>query len=74
MNTQQIIATAEKHAHVNDSAALCLRDAKSLLENGDEKYARSRALDSLMFSVGCWHEDYKAVAEVVGKLFNLKHM
>lgn len=69
MNTQQIITTAEKHAHMNDSAALCLRDAKMVLAWGDEKYARHRALDSLSHSVGCWHEDYKAVAKVVREIW-----
>lgn len=69
MNTQQIIATAEKHAHMNDSAALCLRDAKWLEAFGDEGSAQRRALDSLRHSVGVFHADYKAVAQVVGEIW-----
>ena len=66
MDTQQVIAIAEKYSSYNDSAKLCLRDAKWCLDKGDYVHAKSRALKSLAHSVGVFHEDYKAVSAAIG--------
>jgi hypothetical protein len=62
MNTQEIIVVAEKHMHINDSAKLCVQDAKWCLDREDDKHARERALRSLEHSVGVFHEDYKVAS------------
>ncbi|BAU40154.1 hypothetical protein [Ralstonia phage RSP15] len=65
MKVQDIIKLAEKHVKVtgNTSAAICLQDAKSMIERGFDNYARVRALDSLKHSVGVFHSDYKKALE-----------
>lgn len=65
LTLDQIICLARKHVTDDDiamrsSAVLCLSDA--VLERCYEHYpeARRRAVKSLAYSVGMFHEDYKA--------------
>ena len=44
------------------SAELCLSDARSQFGKGDYGCANSRALASLSYSVGRFHEDWRAAA------------
>ena len=62
MTVEQVIAIAEGHigeGAMASSARLALKDAKRLLEEGEEGPAYSRALNSLAYSVGVFHADYK---------------
>ncbi len=65
MTTEQSIILARKHvgngAEMESSARMCLADAVRLYDDGDMKGARYRALASLAYSVGRFHEDYKRV-------------
>lgn len=44
---------------MESSARLCLADAITLYDKGDFEYAKKRAIDSLRYSVGIFHVDYK---------------
>ena len=63
MNTQKVIALARKNVGANpaneSSACLCLVHAVCLYVNADFKQAKKRAIDSLRYSVGIFHADYK---------------
>lgn len=63
MNTKEVIALARKHASngaaMQSSAQLCLADAVALFDRGDLDNAKARAVKSLGYSVGCFHNDYK---------------
>lgn len=61
MNAEKTIILARKHlgGDMESSARLCLADAISLYDNGDYQYAKNRALDSLRYSIGILHPDYK---------------
>ena len=84
LTVEQVIAIAEGHigeGAMVGSARLALADAKRLLEEGEEGPAYSRALNSLAYSVGVFHTDYKranwAVVEAdkatgVGKTFYVR--
>lgn len=66
MNTSDVIALAHKHlgkGYKPSSAVLCLDDALTLRERGDLHAAKKRALDSLRYSVGVFHADYKRAAK-----------
>jgi hypothetical protein len=60
---EQAIAAAKEH--VNDprsmqtSAALCLNDSERLYAAGAYPQAQKRAVDSLSYSVGIFHDHYK---------------
>jgi hypothetical protein len=62
METSQVIGLAQKHvrngALMQSSAQLCLDDAVLLRNNGHLEDAKRRALKSLAYSVGVFHEDY----------------
>lgn len=61
MTTDQILALARKHLGKGDmesSARLSLHDANHLKDRGLFDYAKKRALDSLKYSVGIFHQDY----------------
>jgi hypothetical protein len=62
MTTDKIMALARKHlgavGGMESSARLCLSDANHLFDRGLLDYAKKRALDSLRFSVGIFHQDY----------------
>jgi len=61
MNTEIVIRLARKHlgsGAMESSARLCLSDAINLYEQGDYASAKTRALKSLCYSVGMFHEDY----------------
>jgi hypothetical protein len=62
MTTNKIMALARKHlgavGGMESSARLCLSDANHLFDRGLIDYAKKRALDSLRFSVGIFHQDY----------------
>ena len=66
MNANQTIILARKHvangAVMESSARLCLADAIALFDKGVEDFAKSRALKSLAYSVGMFHQDYKRAA------------
>lgn len=66
MNATQMankaIEIATKHAGENDSAKLCLEDAKECARTDRLSAAKARALTSLRHSVGIFHEDYKTVS------------
>lgn len=67
MNTHKVIVLAHKNlrngAAMESSAEMCLTDAIALYENGDYGSAKRRALDSLKYSVGILHADYKRAAK-----------
>lgn len=67
MRTTDVIALARKHvgngAAMDSSARLCLSDAIANLEEGNYSGAQRRALDSLRYSVGIFHADYKRADE-----------
>lgn len=60
MNLDTILALARKHlgGEMERSARVCLADAIGLRNAGDHEAAEKRALDSLRYSVGAFHEDY----------------
>lgn len=56
--------------HINEgvmatSAQLCYDDACTCMMRSDYEHARTRALKSLAYSVGVFHEDYKKAAHAV---------
>lgn len=62
-------ATDLARAHVDEgcrrmSAALCLADAETMLPI-DPVAALSRAVESLAYSVGVFHEDYQTAADAI---------
>ena len=63
MNTHKVIALARKNVGANptneSSARLCLEDAVNLYDRADFEPAKKRAIDSLRYSVGIFHADYK---------------
>jgi hypothetical protein len=62
MQTEKIMALARKHigkGMMESSARVCLSDANHLFDRGLIDYAKKRALDSLKYSVGILHKDYK---------------
>ena len=63
MNTDEVIALARKNVGANraneSSARLCLEDAVNLYNKADFEHAKKRAIDSLRYSVGIFHSDYK---------------
>jgi hypothetical protein len=62
MQTAKVMALARKHigkGTMESSARLCLSDANHLFDRGLIDYAKKRALDSLKYSVGILHQDYK---------------
>lgn len=64
MNTDKIIILARKHigkGKMVSSAELCLSDAIDLYDSGNFPHAKQRALKSLAYSVGVFHQDYKKV-------------
>jgi hypothetical protein len=67
MNTKEVIALARKHASngatMQSSAQLCLEDAIKLFDAGDLQHAKARAVKSLGYSVGVFHEDHKRAAK-----------
>ena len=64
MTTQETIRRARKHVADNpsseQSARLCLADAVSCYDAGDDDGARRRAVKSLAYSVGVGHRDYRS--------------
>jgi hypothetical protein len=73
-NTSKVIVLARKNvgngAAMDSSARLCLEDAVRLQDLGnagstsDLAYARERAIKALGYSVGIFHEDYKAAVQL----------
>lgn len=63
--TSEAIRLARKHigsGEMVSSARLALADAISLEAEGKLDLAKDRALDSLAYSVGVFHADYKRIA------------
>ena len=62
MTTDKVMALARKHlgavGGMESSARICLSDANHLFDRGLIDNAKKRALDSLRFSVGIFHQDY----------------
>jgi hypothetical protein len=61
MTTNKVMALARKHlgkGTMESSARVCLSDANHLFDRGLIDNAKKRALDSLRFSVGIFHQDY----------------
>ena len=66
MQSLQILKLARKHIGTGDmesSARLSLSDANHLYDRGLLDYAKKRALESLKYSVGIFHPDYKKASE-----------
>jgi len=62
MQTDKLLALARKHVYrgeMSSSAMLCLSDAITLRDAGKLGAAHKRALDSLRYSCGVFHADYK---------------
>jgi hypothetical protein len=60
------IVLARRHlgkGAMESSARLCLADAVSLFDADKYELAKARALKSLAYSVGVFHEDYRRVAK-----------
>lgn len=65
LTVSEILSLARKHigsGSMVSSARLCLSDAVSLADKGELGYARIRAVDSLKYSVGIFHADYRLAA------------
>jgi hypothetical protein len=65
MELSAVIELAKKHASEGEmasSARLCLEDAINLKAKRQDEMARCRALDSLHYSIGYFHEDYQRAA------------
>ena len=62
MTTDKVMALARKHlgavGGMESSARLCLSDANHLFDRGMLDYAKKRALESLKYSIGIFHQDY----------------
>ena len=61
MTIEKILDLAKKHSNkgiMSSSAIVSLIDAKHLYERGLIDYSKKRALDSLKYSVGVFHQDY----------------
>lgn len=60
MNATKTIIAARKNlgGDMESSARLCLADAIRLFDEGDLDAAQRRALKSLAYSVGVFHQDY----------------
>lgn len=69
MNMKQILDLAEKWQHRSASAAVSLQDAKSCYERGLYQYAVQRALSSLLYSIGIYHDDYQNAKRHAEKMF-----
>ena len=57
----QIIKLAQDNINkgsMKSSSQLCLSDAINLMKKGEEEKAKLRALKSLAYSVGIFHQDY----------------
>ena len=66
MQSLQVLKLARKHIGKGDmesSARLSLSDANHLYDRGLLDYAKKRALDSLKYSVGVFHADYKKASQ-----------
>lgn len=65
MSLQEIITLARKHleSHPNSSAELCLRDAERHMAEVNPLRALTCAVNSLRYSVGISHHDYKAAQD-----------
>ena len=62
VNADKVIVLARKHLGtgvMDSSARLCLNDAIELQAEGMLDYAKARALKSLAYSVGVFHQDYQ---------------
>lgn len=63
VNAQTAITLARKHVGnggtMDSSARLCLADAIALYDRGEHAHAKVRAVKSLGYSVGVFHNDYK---------------
>lgn len=66
METSKILTLARKHlgGDMESSARLCLSDAVKLYDQGDLHYAKQRALKSLEYSIGIFHNDYKKASKL----------
>lgn len=66
MNQQEhsaaLIALAAKHVGENQSAMICLEDAKECAKTERHNAVKGRVLHSLRHSVGIFHEAYKAAS------------
>ena len=72
MTTEEIVRLAAHHVnrafdglHTEHtySALTCLSDAQYALRHGNDAAARLRAIKSLAYSVGIYHEDYARAIE-----------
>lgn len=66
MTTENAVILARKHASLTpggSSARVCLADAVALKDEGKLEDAKKRAVDSLRYSVGVFHPDYKRAAK-----------
>lgn len=65
-NAKNAIRLARKHvgngAKMESSARLCLAEAIELYDKGDFEHAKDRAVKSLGYSVGVFHQDYYEAA------------
>lgn len=61
MAIDKILNLARKNlgGNMESSARVCLEDAISLYDAGEYEAAKKRAIDSLRYSVGIFHADYK---------------
>ena len=68
MNTSEIIVLARRHMSegaMESSARLCLYGAVALYDDDRPDDARKRAIDSLRYSVGEFHEDFRRATRSV---------
>ena len=59
-----IARSHQSHGDMASSAILCAADALSCFESGNMAAAYERAVDSLEYSVGRYHADYKKVVSM----------
>lgn len=75
MTLSEALSIAQHHAETSkkemvESAFSCLKTARKVIADGNAEWAWRWARESLAYSVGVFHPDYKAVAEA-GKPFIL---
>lgn len=65
LQTKAILALklAKKYKDSNPSATLAYNDALSLYNNGKYLYSLKRSSTSLLYSVGCFSEEFNQVEE-----------
>jgi hypothetical protein len=63
-----LLALAGQHAEDDASAEVCLADALATAERGRLGDAAGRAVDSLKYSIGLFHPDFKKAQQLAARI------